>query len=94
MKNEPVAELVLEQMAVGDVVRYVDLNQPADILTVQITDGKDDFDNGIVNESRPLAKALLGAIQGDEIVLHLAGGNSKRLHLLEVIKTKGIPMSD
>lgn len=72
---------------VGDVVRYVDLNQPADILTVQITDGKDDFDNGIVNESRPLAKALLGAIQGDEIVLHLAGGNSKRLHILEIIKS-------
>lgn len=72
---------------VGDVVRYVDLNQPSEILTVQITDGKDDFENGIVNEGRPLAKALVGAIQGDEIVLHLAGGNSKRLHILEVEKS-------
>ena len=71
------------------VINYVDLNQPADVLTVQITDGVDNFENGIVNEARPLAKALLGAIQGDEIVLHLAGGNSRRLHILEVIKNNG-----
>lgn len=74
------------EVEVGDVVRYVDLNQPADILTVQITAGKDDFQNGIVNESRPLAKALLGATQGDEIILHLAGANAKRLHILEILK--------
>lgn len=79
------------EVEVGDVINYVDLNQPADVLTVQITDGVDNFENGIVNEARPLAKALLGAIQGDEIVLHLAGGNSKRLHILEVIKTKSVP---
>lgn len=76
------------EVEVGDVINYVDLHKPADVLTVQITDGVDNFENGIVNEARPLAKALLGAIQGDEIALHLAGGNSKRLHILEIIKTK------
>ena len=79
------------EVEVSDIVNYVDLHQPADVLTVQITDGVDNFQNGIINEARPLAKALLGAIQGDEIVLHLAGGNSKRLHILEVIKTKSSP---
>jgi len=78
------------EVEVGDVINYVDLNQPADILTVQITDGADNFENGIVNEARPLAKALLGAIQGDEIILHLAGGNSKRLHILEIVKAKNL----
>jgi transcription elongation GreA/GreB family factor len=83
-----IADSEFLEVEVGDVIKYVDLHQPADVITVQITDGVDNFENGIVNEARPLAKALLGAIQGDEIVLHLAGGNSKRLHILEVIKSK------
>jgi superfamily I DNA and/or RNA helicase/very-short-patch-repair endonuclease len=86
-----IADVEYLEVEVGDVINYVDLNQPADVLTVQITDGVDNFQNGIVNEARPLAKALLGAIQGDEIVLHLAGGNAKRLHILEVIKAKSAP---
>jgi superfamily I DNA and/or RNA helicase/transcription elongation GreA/GreB family factor/very-short-patch-repair endonuclease len=83
-----IADVEYLEVEVGDVINYVDLNQPADILTVQITDGVDNFENGIINEARPLAKALLGAVQGDEIVLHLAGGNSKRLHILEINKHK------
>ena len=65
------------EVDVGDVVSYVDLSKPNDVLTVQITSGKDDFSNGIVNESRPLAQALLGAVVGDEVALHLAGSASK-----------------
>lgn len=71
---------------VGDVVRYIDLDNPAETLTVQITHGRDDFENGVVNEGRPLAKALLGAMQGDEIILHLVGANAKRLHIVEILK--------
>ena len=59
------------EIEVGDVVRYVELTQPNDVLTVQITQGKDDFANGVVNENRPLAQALLGAVVGDEVLLHL-----------------------
>ena len=86
-----IADVEYLEVEVGDVINYVDLDQPADVLTVQITDGVDNFENGIVNEARPLAKALLGASQGDEIILHLAGGNAKRLHIIEVIKTKSAP---
>jgi transcription elongation GreA/GreB family factor len=71
----------------GDVIRYVDLAKPNDVLTVQITSGKDDFSNGIVHESRPLAQALLGAVVGDEVALHLAGSSSKTFQVVEIKRT-------
>lgn len=76
------------EIEVGDVVRYVDLANPKDVLTVQITRGKDDFANGIVNESRPLAQALLGAVVGDEVALHLAGSASKTFQVIEIKRTE------
>ncbi len=76
------------EIEVGDVIRYVDLANPNDVLTVQITHGKDDFINGIVNESRPLAQALLGAVIGDEVALHLAGSASKTFQVLEIKRTE------
>lgn len=75
------------EVDVGDVVRYVDLSKPNDVLTVQITSGKDDFSNGIVNESRPLAQALLGAVVGDEVVLHLPGTTARNFAITEIIKS-------
>jgi transcription elongation GreA/GreB family factor/very-short-patch-repair endonuclease len=74
------------EIEVGDVVRYADLTKPSDVLTVQITSGKDDFFNGIVNASRPLAQVLLGAVVGDEVSLHLAGNQSKTFQVVEIIK--------
>jgi very-short-patch-repair endonuclease len=76
------------EIEVGDVVRYVDLAHPNDVLTIQITRGKDDFANGIVNESRPLAQTLLGAIVGDEVALHLAGSVSKTFQIVEIKRTE------
>lgn len=76
------------EIEIGDVVRYVDLAKSNDILTVQITGGKDDFSNGIINESRPLAQALLGAVVGDEIALHLTGSASKTFQVIEIKRTE------
>lgn len=76
------------EVDVGDVVRYVDLSKPNDVLTVQITSGKDDFSNGIVNESRPLAQALLGAVVGDEVTLHLVGNAPKTFQIVEIKRTE------
>jgi transcription elongation GreA/GreB family factor len=81
-----IEDVELLEIEIGDVVQYIDLNQPADVLTVQITDGRDDFENGIINEGRPLARILLGATKGDEVTLHLTGSISKHLFILEVIK--------
>ena len=74
------------EVAVGDVVRYADLDKPLDILTVQITNGKDDFENGIVNESRPLAQVLLGAVVGDEVTLHLPAAKARVFQIVEIKK--------
>ena len=78
------------EIEVGDVVRYIDLARPNDVMTVQITRGKDDFANGIVNESRPLAQAILGAVIGDEVVLHLAGSASKTFQVIEIVRPETI----
>lgn len=75
------------EIEVGDVIRYVDLSKPNDVLTVQITSGKDDFSNGIVHESRPLAQALIGAVIGDEVVLHLPGTTARNFLVKEIIKS-------
>ena len=75
------------EIEVGDVIRYVDLAKPNDVMTVQITSGKDDFSNGIVHESRPLAQALIGAVIGDEVVLHLPGTTARNFLVKEIIKS-------
>ncbi len=53
----------------------------------------DDFANGIVNESRPLAQALLGAVIGDEVALHLAGGASRTFRIVAILRA-GAPQVD
>jgi transcription elongation GreA/GreB family factor/very-short-patch-repair endonuclease len=76
------------EVEVGDVVRYADLTKLDDVLSVQITKSKDDFANGIVNKSRPLAQALLGAVVGDEVTLHLAGRPSRTFQIIEIKRIK------
>jgi transcription elongation GreA/GreB family factor/very-short-patch-repair endonuclease len=93
VEREAVSSVLIDteddfEIEVGDMVRYVDLAIPNDVLTVQITRGKDDFANGIVNESRPLAQALLGAVVGDEVALHLAGSASKTFQVIEIKRTE------
>jgi transcription elongation GreA/GreB family factor len=92
MEREAVSSVLIEteddlEVEVGDVIRYVDLTSPGDVLTVQIISGKDDISNGMVNEGRPLAQILLGAVVGDEVVLHLVGNNSKTFQILEIKRT-------
>jgi transcription elongation GreA/GreB family factor len=88
-EREAVSSVLIEseddcEIEVGDVIRYVDLAKPNDVLTVQITHGKDDFLNDKVNQGKPLAQALLGAVLGDEVVLHLAGSTSKNFQIIEI----------
>ncbi len=99
MEREAVNSVLIDtedelEVEVGDVVRYVDLAHPNDVLTVQITQGKDDFSNGIVNESRPLAQALLGAVIGDDVELHLAGSASKTFQIVEIIRLETTTKTD
>ncbi len=72
------------EVQVGDTVKYLDLSDPAQAMSAQIVQGKDDIHNGVVNEGRPLAQALLGALVGDEVVLRLAGGASRTFRIVEI----------
>ncbi len=72
------------EVEVGDFVWYADLSDPGDVMRIQITQGKDDIPNRIVNETRPLAQALLGAVTGDEVPLHLTGSLFKRLKVIKL----------
>lgn len=72
----------------GDVVRYVDTKKLEEVLTVQITQKIDDFANGLISESRPLAQALLGAVTGDEVTLNLPGSTPKVFWIVEIKRTR------
>ncbi|MFQ1017325.1 AAA domain-containing protein [Gilliamella sp. BG7] len=82
--KEPKATDIVE---IGDLVHYIDVSKPNDIITVQITKGKDDFSNGIINESRPLAQTLLGAGVNDEKVLHLVGKQSRTFKIIKIYRS-------
>lgn len=68
---------------VGDHVTYIDTAQPETKLHIQIVEGQDRLDAGIVNEARPLAQVLLDAEVGDEVELSIPGRPS---HILKVLK--------
>ena len=74
------------EVEVGDLIRYADLVTPNDVLSVQITNGLDDLVNGVVNVRKPLAQILLGAVVGDEVVLHLPGSSARTFIVKEIIK--------
>jgi transcription elongation GreA/GreB family factor len=52
------------EIEVGDLVRYVDVLKPDDMLSVRITNRASDLANGVISENTPLAQALLGALTG------------------------------
>ncbi len=77
-----VSDVVLEteedlEVQVGDVVKYIDIQNPDDILSVQITYQASDLANGVVSAKTPLAQALLGAVVMDEVALHLPGAERR-----------------
>lgn len=69
---------------VGDHVTYTDTAQPETKLHIQIVEGQDRLDAGIVNEARPLAQALLDAEVGDEVELSIPGRPSRILKVLKI----------
>ena len=74
------------KIKVGDLVRYVDITSPNDVLTVQIIRGQDDPDEGILNENRLIAHALLDAAVGDQVLLHFPGKKASKTYRVVEIK--------
>lgn len=69
---------------VGDRVTYCSVDDPADRHSILIVDSESNVKMGLVNEKAPLAQMLLGLSPGDEGVLEVQGGRSRRLRVIKV----------
>jgi len=74
------------EVQVGDVVCYVDIRKPEDVLTVSITQKATDIANGLIAAATPLAQTLIGSVVGDEVSLHIPGASPKVFRILEIKK--------
>ena len=74
------------EVEVGDVVRYVDVLKPEDVLSVRITNHPSDLAAGLISVNTPLAQALLGALVGDEASLHLPGRSRRLFRIISISK--------
>jgi transcription elongation GreA/GreB family factor len=74
------------EIEIGDLVRYVDVLKPQDVLSVRITNRASDLANGVISEATPLAQALLGALAGDEVRLHIPGAAQRRFRIISIIR--------
>jgi transcription elongation GreA/GreB family factor len=72
------------EIEVGDLVRYVDVAHPDDVLAVRIVGHLAAPRDGVIGSGAPLAQALLGAVVGDEVAFHVPGGVRKTLRIKEV----------
>lgn len=69
---------------VGDHLTYIDTAQPDNKLHIQIVEGPDRLDEGIINEARPLAQVLLDAEVGDEVELSIPGRATRILKVMKI----------
>ncbi|MCP4406943.1 MAG: DUF559 domain-containing protein [Gammaproteobacteria bacterium] len=77
-QETPVVTSVLPcTVEIDDLVTYVNIEHPDNILSVRIVQGNSDPNTGIINEQTPLAEALLGAEEGDTVEAHLPMGTTK-----------------
>ena len=74
-------------VTVGDAVRVRYLTDDRRTLQVTISRGTSDPSNGIINYETPIAKALLGAEQGDQVEVLV--GSYVRAAIVESIAGRG-----
>ena len=74
------------EVEVGDLVHYVDVLKPEDVLSVRITNGPSNLAHGLISENTPLAQALLRALAGDEVPLHLPGASRRLFRVISISK--------
>lgn len=81
-QSETDAVLAVE---LGDVVRYVDLAHPKDVLTIRIANDGHDGGEAVVSVSDPIAQALLSAVVSKVVQVRSDGGATRTLQVLEIV---------
>jgi very-short-patch-repair endonuclease len=82
------AESKILFVEVGDTVTYCDTHHVDEKIQVQITSGRSNFDQGIINQSAPLAGILIDAVVGEEVELRLPGKSPCVLRILKIERVK------
>jgi transcription elongation GreA/GreB family factor len=75
----------MRAIVIGDTVRVKYLTDDRKTLQIRISHAKSDPSQGIVNYEAPIAKALLGAEEGDEVEV-LVGSYVKPAVVEQIIK--------
>jgi len=69
---------------VGNLVTYCFIENPEDKHSVLIVDGHSNAKHNIINESTPVAQALLGLSVGEENGLLLPSGKEPTIRILKI----------
>ncbi len=77
------SELEHSKISFGSTVKLCDLDDDSDLVYTIVGGCESDPDAGLISFNSPLAKALLGHKEGDEVKLVL-GGKKRELEVLEV----------
>ena len=72
------------EVSLGDLVRYVDVAKPDDVISIQIVDRATNLQAGVISQATPLAQVLLGAAVGDEVTLHIPGAARRLFRILAI----------
>jgi hypothetical protein len=82
-----VTEVGEHEIAAGDMVSYIDVDQDAnEIITMRITEKTQDLSAGLIAQHTPLAQVLLGAMVGDAVVLRVPGQPPRPLEIKAIKK--------
>lgn len=79
------------RVKVGDLVRYVDLDQPDQEKSFRIVSDGHNPTAGLINEGKPIAQSLLGAVEGNVIEIPIMNRAAKRLRLIKI--ERAVPLA-
>ena len=70
----------------GDAVTFYSPKESGE-KTVKIVNGPSVLEQGIVSSTTPLAQALLGAVEGEKVILRIMGRENQELLIKKIIKS-------
>jgi hypothetical protein len=85
-----ISDIAEREVQIGDLVGYVDVDSASGTeYCVTIAERRHDTVNGIIGQHTPLAQILLGAVVGEEVVLHVPGHPDRRFRITKVVSGSG-----
>ena len=70
----------------GDAITFYSAKDGGE-KTVKIINGPSVLDQGIISTTTPLAQALLGAVEGEKVILRIMGSDNQELVIKKITKS-------